>query len=708
MELYTNQLRNAKYKTQRKRKRKKKETDKTVLYQCTDIFTFDIETTSAWIDFNGNIIPYRTGEMTEYWNELEPLALPYIWQFSFNEKVYYGREFIDFNNVLKDLPTEPKIIIWVHNLSYEFQFLNNILTWKEVFARSTHRPIKAIPNEYPNIEFRCSYMLTRLSVDSWGKQIGLPKMSGDLDYEKIRTPLTPLTDKEMKYCERDCEVVYAGIKKYVQQYENVHNIPLTQTGTVRRVVKDKLTQDLDYVRKIKKLVPISPMEYKRLQTVFAGGYTHASRMYSGQVIRGIIEHYDFASSYPTQMLAHKYPMSRWAYLPSKEMPSEETFDDYAYIFVLKFRRLNCIKINTYIQASKSFGKKIKFDNGRILSAEEIELTITEQDWLTIKESYEWEEMTVLEQYKAKKEYLPKPFLEYILELYKNKTELKDVEGMEDLYMQSKQYINSLFGMSVTAIVQSDVKYINNEWVQTPLTLEMIQKRLKRLSDFHDREKRYFLSYAWGCWVTAYARRMLWKCILSVDSEVLYADTDSIFLRGTHDFRWFNEYITNKLKISCEENELDFEATRPKTKKGKAKPLGIFDKEDDCTEFITLGAKRYVERRKSDGELHLTVSGINKEAVELLEDDISNFTDGFNFDKDAPCVKKRLLTYIKSQRPIRFPDGYLCVYMYGINMRRTGYLLTMTDEYKNLINYRNMTLDDLPEHIEIAMRGMWSI
>ena len=68
--------------------------------------------------------------------------------------------------------------------------------------------------------------------------------------------------------------------------------------------------------------------------------------------------------------------------------------------------------------------------------------------------------------------------------------------------------------------------------------------------------------------------MLWKCILSVDSEVLYADTDSIFLRGTHDFRWFNEYITNKLKISCEENELDFEATRPKTKKGKAKALGI--------------------------------------------------------------------------------------------------------------------------------------
>ena len=67
-------------------------------------------------------------------------------------------------------------------------------------------------------------------------------------------------------------------------------------------------------------------------------------------------------------------------------------------------------------------------------------------------------------------------------------------------------------------------------------------------------------------------------------------------------------------------------------KNKAKPLEIFTKEDDCCEFITLGAKRYVERRINDGKLHLTVSGINKGAVELLNDDIENFKDGFDFDK----------------------------------------------------------------------------
>ena len=108
------------------------------------------------------------------------------------------------------------------------------------------------------------------------------------------------------------------------------------------------------------------------------------------------------------------------------------------------------------------------------------------------------------------------------------------------------------------------------------------------------------------------------------------DTDSIFVLGKHDFSWYNEEITNKIKKSCEINELDFSRTRPKTPKGIEKPLGIFDSEDSCNEFITLGAKRYVERRDSDNKLHLTVSGINKGAVELLEDNIENFKDGFDF------------------------------------------------------------------------------
>lgn len=702
---YFSQLKNFNYDIETVKSHKKDKDGKYKIEKYSnDIFTFDIECTSAWIE-NGKIIGYRKGEENEYWNDLIPIALCYIWQFSVNGEVYYGRELTDFLKVLSDLPSDVKIIIWVHNLSYEFQFLCNILTWKDVFARTPHKPMKCTSNEYPNIEFRCSYMLTRLSLDSWGKQLGVSKMTGDLDYDVIRTPRTILTDKEMKYCEQDCKVVDAGIRYYLKKYKKQRKIPLTQTGTVRKEVKDILTADKQYVRMIKKLVPDRPSEYARLQQIFAGGYTHANQMYAGKLINELIEHYDFASSYPTVMIAEKYPMTKWYYNGINEI-DENKFDDMAFIFYLKFYDIESVSFNTYIQSSKVTGKKMDFDNGRVIRAEYLEIYVTEQDYITICNNYTWDKMEVVRVWQCKKDYLPRPFLEYILQLYANKTELKDVQGMEDLYLQSKQYINSMFGMCVTALIQSDVDFNNGEWTIKPLTEEDVLKKLIKLSDYHDREKHYFLSYSWGCWVTAYARRNLWKCIEHCDHDVLYCDTDSIFVRGKQDFSWYNDEITEKLRRACEIRELDFEKTRPYTPKGKQKPLGVFDKEDDCSQFKTLGAKRYVERRVSDNKLHLTVSGINKGAVDLLNDDINNFADGFDFNKDADCVTKKLLTYLDDIPDCVYPDGYKSTYRHGINMRNAGYVLSMTDEYKNLIHYMEYDIEDVPEQLINHLRGTW--
>ena len=705
MELYNGQMRERPLDIERHRKhhKQKKGKSSTTLY-CNSILTFDIEATSAWLE-NGEVIGYRKGQEADYWNSLIPLALPYLWQFSCDGVVYYGREFRDFLKVLDDLDRNVNYIIWVHNLSYEFQFLSNILTWHSVFARSPHKPMKAVSKEYPHIEFRCSYFLTRLSLEAWGNQLGVQKLVGALDYEKLRTPLTELTEEELHYGEQDCLVVEAGIKDYVKKYKKQRLIPLTQTGTVRLEVKNRTTSNPEYVKKLKKLVPHNADEYKRLQDIFAGGYTHANRRYSGMVVNDIIEHYDFASSYPTVMIAEKYPMTPWAYV-GRKIPPIERFEKYAYIMHLKFSQLNCKSFNTYIQASKVRGKGLVFDNGRIIKADELDMYMTEQDFITISNNYEWEEIECLACYQSKKDYLPIELTEYILELYANKTELKDVEGMEDLYMQSKQYINSMFGMCVTAIVQADVELVDGEWHTKQLTKEVVEHRLEKLKSFNPREKRYFLSYSWGCWVTAYARRNLWKCIEANDIDVIYCDTDSIFVRGECDFEWYNNEITEKLYKACKETGLDYSKTRPKTVKGKEKPLGIFTKEDNCIEFITLGAKRYVERREN-GKLYLTVSGINKQAVDLLDNDIENFKDGFNFDKDADCVSKRLCTYINDMPDTTWHDGYVSTYRKGINLRRTGYLLTMTDEYKKLIEYKEFNTGQLTEAFYVTMRGRFT-
>lgn len=718
---YFSQLKYFHYDIQTKTTKGKKKGEKTRYKKtCEDIFCFDIETTSAWV-YNGKIIPYTPRKPNDFWNELESLSLCYIWQFSVNNEVYYGRELKDFTKVLDDLPTDVFFIIWVHNLSYEFVFLQNILTWEKVFARSPHKPMKASAIEYPNIEFRCTYMLTRLSLDAWGKQIGFRKKTGDLNYEVIRTPLTPLTKEELLYCETDCLVMFYGLQVYKKRYGSLKNIPLTQTGTVRREVKELLTANPTYVKNVKQLIPIDADEYKRLQNIFAGGYTHANRFHSGIVQIGDIEHRDFASQYPTMMFAELYPMSSWRYKGSlAEMPND--FDKSAWLFEINFRQLKSISFNTYIQGSKATctGSKefpIIRDNGRIVQAETLNITITEQDWLIIKENYQWKEFEIVKSWRANKRYLPTPFANYILDLYENKTKLKGVKGSEDLYMQSKQYINSLFGMMVTAILQADVHLINDEWKVDKITTEQVNAHLDKLRSWSPREKRYFLSYSWGIYVTAYARRYLWKCIHSIDEDVIYADTDSIFANGKHDWSWYDKEITSKIKKACDYHKIPFERTRPKDPKGIERPLGIFTKEDDCIEFLTLGAKRYVERRK-DGKLYLTVSGINKSAVELLCDDIDNFREGFLFDKDSispidneikysngqRAVKKTLPKYLSNMPTVVYPDGYISTYRYGINMRRNGYELTMTDEYKDLIQYQQIDVGSLPQSTINKLRG----
>ena len=89
----------------------------------------------------------------------------------------------------------------------------------------------------------------------------------------------------------------------------------------------------------------------------------------------------------------------------------------------------------------------------------------------------------------------------------------------------------------------------------------------------------------------------------------------------------------------------------------------------------------------------------------MQDDINNFDNGFEFDKDADSVHKQMLTYITDQPLITMPDGYKISTKRGINLRASGYKISLTNAYLDLINADDYDMDGIPDAVFNNLRGV---
>lgn len=652
----------------------------------SDILTFDIETTSYWLDKKGKVVGYRKEITDDEYNDMTACALCYLWTFGVNDTFYYGRElyeFYKFITKINDMISEESHIVWVHNLSFEFVFMANYIEYDSVFARNAHHPMKA---NWKKIEFRCTYFLTRLSLEKWGEQCGVPKLVGNLDYRKVRTPFTKLTKKELDYAMHDCLIIYKGIQTYIKRYGAQSKIPLTQTGEVRKVVKDCYKKDNRYHRMCTNLVPKSVNEYKMLNKVFAGGDTHSNMIHVGKILQNLGS-YDEISGYPGMMFRKRYPMTPW-----REIFPDSAVDytNYAYIMLVEFYGVSAKTTNHYISTSRMICvKKGTYDNGRVISADFIAAYVTEIDFELIKRTYKIEKITVVEMFKSRKNYLDIGLIEIVLDFFRAKTELKGID--EEIYMFKKQQLNSLFGMAVTNPVNRVIEWEENNWTQKPLTNEDIENTL---SDLQKNPYKNFLSFSWGIYVTAFNRDMLWNAILQMDEkDVVYYDTDSVKflnpLKYKKMFEKINIDIIKENEKACKFHGLPKDAFIAYTPQGKKSVLGVWDNEGDkdtqiCYDkFITMGAKKYAYEN-ADG-IHITVAGVPKKAGECLKS-LEDFKEGFIFDRDV--CGKNLLKYVNDNPQVQFEDGYIQKEKLGINLKAAGYTLGYEHDFKVLIELLN--------------------
>lgn len=651
-----------------------------------NIYTFDIETSSYYV-LDGEVYPavkYDNLSDKEKQRAIKRSHM-YIWMFGINDIVYYGRTWDELKLFLKRLDDHigDTKYVFIHNLAFEFQFLKSNFHFDEVLARKSHKVISAIMKDY-NIILKCSYMMSNVALKYLPKMFNLPveKKVGDLDYALIRNPNTPMSEVELGYCEYDCLVLYYYILKELQVYEDVKHIPSTNTGKVRRELQELVRTNFKYRRIVYKAINTNPIIYNRLCEAFLGGYTHANWIYADEVLKNV-DSYDIASSYPYVLVTQKYPNSEFRSCKIKRR--EEMSKRLAYLLVVRFKNVKCKYYNNFISASKCRNLRgAKYDNGRLISAAEFEMTLTDIDFYLFLDTYDLE-YEILECWYSSMSYLPKTLIEFILDKYVGKTELKGVEGMEMEYGRIKGMFNSIYGMSVTNNIRDEVKYYDNDgtWEEIPLTNEEIIEKLK------SEKKKSFLSFAYGVWVTAYARDNLLRRVIANDDYVVYCDTDSCKLVEGYDknvFIDYNKSVEERINFVAKVLKLDPNKYAPSDIKGNKHMMGLFEKECNYEEFITQGAKKYAY--KIDGKIHITVAGVPKSGAKALKS-LDDFRDDFVFNYND--TNKNLVLYTEEQSPIEVED-YLGL-KYLITDRSGCCILPNTYKLSKSLDYANLVSDD---------------
>lgn len=649
-----------------------------------DIMCFDIETSSGFLHKDRDTLEPYLGKSKKYYEDCKKFSICYVWQFSINDNVFWGRTLEDFRDFLQELEYyEPhKKIVYIHNFSFEFQFLINVLQFDYVFARQARKPLFA---EWSTYQFRCSYFLTNMSLATWAEQkkLSVQKLVGDLNYTILRTPKTKLTDTELAYCFNDVLVMYFGLLQYKEKYGHIIDIPFTQTGEVRKEVIDRMnvSSEYKYRKRCIKLIPETIEDYALLCDCFMGGYTHSNAVHTNIVLDNVRSK-DISSSYPIVMCLEKYPMTYF----EETIPCNDYFnnDNYSYIITFDVEHLSSKRWNTWLSFSKC--AKIKgysLDNGRVLKADYVQLSLTNVDYEMFQLCYDFDNLNIIGFRVSSNDYLSPTFVKYILELYGNKTTLKGIKEKEPLYMKSKQYINSMYGMMVTKNITDTIEFEEDRWKKELLDEKNFYTKIasekKKLS-------KTFGAFQFGVWVTAYARRNLWKGILALDYNVVYCDTDSIKYIDcdTDFFDRYNNEIEMRENMRADMLCIDRDKFCPRDKNGIPHRLGIFDDDGQYKKFKTLGAKKYCYV-DNDGKLHMTVSGVRKSAVSQLHN-IEDFKDGTVFDVEH--AQKLIMTYVDDMSPIVWNKGqydeFYSNYQYGICAQPTTYSLGITDDYESIL------------------------
>lgn len=578
-------------------------------------------------------------------DEENPVGWVYQWAFKFGGEVVIGRRPSELITALErikeslEISKSKKLVIYVHNLSYDITYLHAWLT--NAFGKSkilAVKPHKFITFEVGGFLFKCSYKLSNKKLSTWADDLGTTHKKLEEEkayYDEIHYQDEELSAENWAYQIEDVETLYECIEKQNAAYgDTILTMPLTSTGYVRRDAKRNYKKDRRNRKRFLNTA-LTPESYAACRGEFGGGLVHGDRFRAGKTIRPgkgeYIRHGDFRSHYPSQQRCRKFPVGRFVrygeHLDVKKL--RELVEKYCVLMKVTFDgvKLRDGEIFPIISASKAFKGRLEKldiveDNGRAIDVTgKFSLWLTELDFDLIVRQYEIGTYDVTEAWIAAKGYMPKYMRDTVDEYFLAKTKWKNLVKEEkdketpDLerliylnleLMKSKNGLNGIYGMTATDIVR--VIYEMNdagEWSEkVPDVGEALDKYYKSENSFN----RYQL----GIYTTSWARHELLEyayIIQRAGGKPLYVDTDSIFYVS-------NDAVEKAIQDENARRQAHAEAIGAYIDyEGKRVYYDSFDDEgENITAFRFLHAKCYAYEttdKKGKTALHCTIAGVTE-------------------------------------------------------------------------------------------------
>lgn len=573
----------------------------------------------------------------------------YQWAVKFQDKYIYGRKPSEIIKLFEklaayyELGENKKIICYIHNASYDIQYLKHFLIKYDpsikLLAIDNHTILQV---DILGFRILCSYKLSNMSLAKLSESYAARyiKAVGEIDYTVVRFQDQKLTDSDWYYMFSDVAAQHDGIEGYINAmgYTYALECPITSTGFVRTECRRAALNDKSWRLQFE-MSALNLEDYNLCRQCFMGGVTIQSFKYAGKTVRSKkLRHKDFCSSYPARQMLEYMPTGQPMHIDITDIKTfNECLNKYCCVFVIELEDVHIKEGITapYIPSSKCMNsEELLKVNGKVVFAKRLKIALCEIDYAIIRKQYTFSphikvgHMILFERGPA-----PEWLKNEVMKYFKNKCELKGID--EYLYMRSKAFLNCIYGMTATAILRPEFQ-LDKQMIIKPKEKKDDGAASRALNKYY-KSYNSFMPYQFAIYTTAWARFALFEMIEAIGYEYfIYCDTDSTFYIETNK----NRVRMAKLTQKCREKAIQGGAFVG------SKFLGLPEDEPRIRAFRGLHAKCYAmeEYNKKTGkfELKVTIAGIPKSAIKFIDGKavektnaeelgkIDNLVDGFKF------------------------------------------------------------------------------